>query len=112
MRLPNADRAVVALNKVTDYLLNAAHPDNGGKAKFFEAMGFSPAEPARLSAALREVAMNGSATLHSESTHGAKFIVDGPITALSGKQALVRTVWIIDREQQSPRLVTAYPHEE
>ena len=32
MKLPNAHLAVVEERKVVDYLLNAAHPDNGGKA--------------------------------------------------------------------------------
>jgi hypothetical protein len=40
MKLPNAIKAVVAREKIVDYLLNAAHPDNGGKADFFEALGF------------------------------------------------------------------------
>jgi hypothetical protein len=40
MKLPNADRAFVAQEKIRDYLLNAAHPDNGGKAAFFMALGF------------------------------------------------------------------------
>ena len=40
MKLPDADKLVVAREKIADYLLNAAHPDNGGKAQFFERLGF------------------------------------------------------------------------
>lgn len=40
MKLPNASKAVVERTKLVDYLLNAAHPDNGGKAEFFEKLGF------------------------------------------------------------------------
>ena len=29
MKLPNAERAVVEREKIADYLLNPAHPDNG-----------------------------------------------------------------------------------
>ena len=32
MKLPNAENAVVEREKIADYLLNPAHPDNGGKA--------------------------------------------------------------------------------
>ena len=39
MKLPNAEKAVVERTKITDYLLNAAHPDNGGKAEFFGGLG-------------------------------------------------------------------------
>ena len=44
MRLPNASLALVAREKVTDYLLNPAHPDSGGKAEFFHSLGFWPEE--------------------------------------------------------------------
>ena len=40
MKLPNAEKAVVEREKLADYLLNAAHPDNGGKAAFFEGSDF------------------------------------------------------------------------
>jgi len=41
MKLPNAERAVVDREKIEEYVLNAAHPDNGGKAAFFLALGFT-----------------------------------------------------------------------
>jgi len=37
MNLPNAGEAVVEREKIVGYLLNPAHPDNGGKAEFFYA---------------------------------------------------------------------------
>jgi len=40
VKLPNPEKAVVERGKVVDYLLNSAHPDNGGKAAFFEGLGF------------------------------------------------------------------------
>ena len=40
MKLPNAHLALVAKEKIEDYLLNGAHPDNGGKAQFFDSLGF------------------------------------------------------------------------
>src|SRR5438128_2782287 len=41
MNLPNANLAIVDREKITEYLLNAAHPDNGGKAAFFAGFGFT-----------------------------------------------------------------------
>jgi hypothetical protein len=32
MKLPDADNAIVERQKILAYLLNAAHPDNEGKA--------------------------------------------------------------------------------
>jgi hypothetical protein len=40
MRLPNATKAIVERKKIVDYLLNPAHPDNGGKAQFFDKLKF------------------------------------------------------------------------
>ena len=41
MNLRNAHLAVVERHRVVDDLLNPAHPDNGGKAQFFESLEFS-----------------------------------------------------------------------
>jgi hypothetical protein len=107
VKLPNADRAVVDLAKATDYLLNAGHPDNGGKAQFFVSLGLS--QPAALIEALRRVAVAGNVVARAESVHGLKFVVDGSVQSPSGRQSTVRTVWIIDAGEGDPRLVTAYP---
>lgn len=109
MKLPNAERAIVDLVKVTDYLLNASHPDNGGKAQFVGILGFAPTDPAALAEALRGVAVLGDVVLQAESLHGRKFVVDGALKSPSGRQPTVRTVWIVDAGQDIPRLVTAYP---
>jgi len=44
MKVPGAHLAVVEQAKIIDYLLNPAHPDNGGKAVFFDSLGFSRKE--------------------------------------------------------------------
>jgi hypothetical protein len=62
VQLRNARLAVVERHKLLKYLLNASHPDNGGKAK--------------------------------------------------SRRRMVRTVWIIDRGSDTPRLVTVYPGRE
>lgn len=43
MKLPNAPLALVSREKITEYLLNAGHPDNNGKALFFGSLGFNAA---------------------------------------------------------------------
>ncbi len=35
MPIPNADQAILAAEKVRDYLLNLEHPDGGSKAVWF-----------------------------------------------------------------------------
>jgi hypothetical protein len=52
MKLPNSHLAIIEREKICEYLLNAAHPDNGGKALFFIALGFSREEWLTLASAL------------------------------------------------------------
>ena len=111
MKLPNAQIAIVEGGKIVEYLLNPARPDNGGKAPFFMELGFHPDEWERLAAALHQVALNFPVSQNMETVHGKKYVVDGAIETPVGKMPLVRTVWIIDRGADVPRLVTAYPHE-
>ena len=112
MKLPNAERAVVEREKITDYLLNPAHPDNGGKARFFMSLGFRPEHWQMLAEACRRLAAITEVHNHMASPHGQKYIVDGLIETPVGKTPLVRTVWIVDLGQQIARLVTAYPQDE
>ena len=114
MHLRNADRATVDRSKVVEYLLNAAHPDNGGKAQFFASLGFSVAEADALIAALRAVGVAGTVVEHNTTAHGEKYVVDGVLAPHTGEgdQRVVRTIWIVDRGADTPRLVTAYPGKE
>ena len=112
MKLPHAELAVVEPAKITEYLLNPAHPDNGGKAAFFLALGFSHDDWQVLAAAFRTMAENLPVAISMASPHGQKYIVEGNIETPSGKTARVRTVWIVDRGVDTPRLVTAYPQED
>ena len=112
MKLPNAHLAVVDQDKITGYLLNPAHPDNGGKAPFFLALGFRLDDWHPLAVALRKLAGTTPVTKKMESTHGLKYILDGKIETPSGRSPTVRTIWIVDRGAETPRLVTAYPSED
>jgi hypothetical protein len=46
--------------------------------------------------------------------HGEKYVVDGWLAAQTqeSRRWSVRTVWIVDRGGDAPRLVTAYPGKE
>jgi hypothetical protein len=112
MKLPNVQLALVEPEKIADYILNPAHPDNGGKATFFLGLGFRRNECGPLAAAFRKVAESHPVAKSMASPHGKKYIVDGRIETPGGKKPLVRTVWIVDLGLDKPRLVTAYPQEE
>jgi hypothetical protein len=68
VKLRNAHLAVVERHKIVDYLLNSAHPDNGGKAQFFVSLGFSVDASELLTIALRVVAQTGEVVESIESS--------------------------------------------
>ena len=94
MKLPNADLAIIEREKIADYLLNPAHPDNGGKAAFFTACGFRQDDWIALAEALRALAVTGDAAKSLDSPHGRKYILDGEIETPAGRQSVVRTIWM------------------
>ena len=112
MKLPNADLVKVERKKIAEYLLNREHPDNGGKADFFFALGFDRDDWEPLAGSFCRLAITYSVTRSMESAHGKKYIVDGTIETPTGKSPRVRTIWIVDSGETVPRLVTAYPNEE
>jgi hypothetical protein len=109
MKLPNSGSAMVEREKIADYLLNPAHPDNGGKAAFFLSLGFNEDDGQELALAFRRLAGRAEITKSVESSHGCKYVVEGRIETPGGKSPTVRTVWIVDRGADVPRLVSAYP---
>jgi hypothetical protein len=112
VKLPNGSLAIVEREKITEYLLNSAHPDNGGKARFFQGLGFDRSNWQIVAEAFRKLAIVGAVTMRVESHHGQKYVVDGRMETPSKRSPVVRTVWIIDRGADTPRLVTAYPRED
>ena len=107
-RLPGADRAVVADAKVRDYLLNPGNIQNRGKAALFEAFGFSRENWNVLREALASHAMLNLVADVSNSSHGTKYVVRCNMVSPDGRDPCMVTVWIIDKEQGTPRLVTSY----
>jgi hypothetical protein len=112
MKLPNSHLATIEREKITEYLLNVGHPDNGGKALFFAGLGFRRDGWLALAKAFLKLVQETEDVISMESSHGIKYIVDGTLMTPSGKSPMVRTVWIVDKESENPRLVTAYPGEE
>jgi hypothetical protein len=110
MKLPHSNEAIVERQKITDYLLEAAHPDNGGKALFFVQLGFKIEQWETLAKALKTLAIESEVTTIHESTHGKKYVIIGPIQSPGGKTPTVKTIWVVDKNQNAARLVTAYPH--
>ena len=84
----------------------------GGTPQIAKAsLGFSVDATDLLIAALREIAQTGEVVESVETSHGEKYIVDGSLSSQTegSHSRIARTVWIIDRGLEAPRLATAYP---
>ena len=108
MRLPNADNAVVPVEKLRDYLLSRFHPVGRFKARFFTALGYRRDEWPRLERDIRAL-LGGDAAKTEMTSYGQKYEVRGTITGPSGGTAHIVTVWIVLQGEHIPRFVTAYP---
>ncbi|HET9956064.1 MAG TPA: hypothetical protein VFQ61_16270 [Polyangiaceae bacterium] len=109
VNLPNADQAIIPLEKVRDYLLSAANPRARGKAAFFQTLGFDPVQWEVLRDALLEVARTGDASPGQRSEFGTKYEIRATICGPTGRRAVIRTVWIVNAGEDRPRFITGYP---
>jgi hypothetical protein len=107
--LPYADVAIVFEAKIVGYLLKLDHEDGGSKARFFLRCGFTPENWCAMADALRDHARENPVVGLDVNPFGRKFEVDGPLRTPSGQRPMVRSVWMIDFGESTPRLVTAFP---
>ena len=112
MKLPNADKTIVAKAKVLDSLLAETHPHGRHKAEFFTRFGFSRDRWQVLASILAHHAAEHEVSRIEDSRFGTRYIVDGAIEAPDGRKPRVRTVWFVESGTGMPRFVTAYPLEE
>lgn len=109
MKLPNREDAYIPSPKLHDYLLSRTHSVGRWKAGFFRALGFDETNLDLLERRLIAIANSENVKDVVVSAHGAKYIIEGSLQTPVGSLVQVRTVWIIDAEQDRPRFVTAYP---
>ena len=111
MKLPEAQRAVIAVAKIRDYLLSKSHPVGRFKEPFFASLGYTVTDWQRLERDLLALAGSGDAEPGGESPYGQKYEIRGILNGPSGNSAAVLTVWIVRFESHAPEFVTAFPGE-
>jgi hypothetical protein len=107
--LPNVDQAIVADEKLTDYLMNHTHPRGGPKARFLERFGFSVDRPHELRAAFLAHANQNDISASRDNDFGTIFEIEGELPSPDGRNPQVRTVWMLDTGATAPRLITMVP---
>ncbi|HSG43355.1 MAG TPA: hypothetical protein VLA72_09400 [Anaerolineales bacterium] len=111
MELPNKSNAQVPLNKIINYLLSETHSVGKSKAKYFRSYGFDDASASNLMNGLLTIAHNSPVESSERSRYGTKYVLDGKLDTPNNDTIQVRTVWIIETDDDIPRFVTAYPVE-
>ena len=109
MKMPWAQQAYVPAPKITEYLLSPTHSKGRDKAKFFHRFGFQLEHWQVLAEALRTHAQEYEWAYTQDTSFGTCNIIDGALATPTGRQPMVRTVWIVETGTTTPRLVSAYP---
>jgi filamentous hemagglutinin len=96
--------------KIRDYLLNAGHPQNGGKAALFEAFGFTRDAWKILADSIAAHVLAHPPRVGVDNLHGTKLIAVCEMQTPDGRHPCMTTIWILDKGQETngPRLVTCY----
>ncbi len=109
MKLPHHEQAVVAEAKIVKYLLNVSHVRGKDKATFFLSFGFSTDQWWVFAEALLEHAGQHEVAKTLETPEGTHYSIDGELRTPDGRNPRIRSIWVIDTNGQTPRLVTAHP---
>ncbi len=108
MKLPNANHAVIEIEKLRNYCLSAIHPRGRHKARvFMSALGMSADDSEELRKAILSAILSADATPTEQDEYGQRYIVDFTMKR-QGLQAEVRTAWIIRSGEEIPRLTSCY----
>jgi hypothetical protein len=109
VKLPNRENAYIPPSKLTGYLLSETHSVGKAKAGFFRIVGFDEARVEMLERGLLAIARFEEVREVMTSMYGAKYVVEGKLETPTERRVQVRTVWIVELDQDRPRFVTAYP---
>lgn len=106
--LPNFREAQIPPEKLVAYLLDPLHKEGQHKARVFKsALGFQQSNANELEKAILAELPYHAALLVSEGQWGAKYQVGLPITGPTGVSVEVLTIWIIRKNTDFPKFVTA-----
>ncbi|MCL2171682.1 MAG: hypothetical protein FWB71_05955 [Defluviitaleaceae bacterium] len=105
--LPQADRAIIPIEKFTKYSLSPERDFN--KATAFQiALGYTIEDSDMLISEIRRNILNFIATPKGHNGHGKTFECIMSIAGKNGNQANILTSWIIDDGMDFPRLTNCY----
>jgi hypothetical protein len=108
VKLPNPDRAVVDLVKLTDYILDPTHPRGKHKARVFHAaFGITRADAEWLRALLLRAAIEKDATMTMRDDHGDRYGLVFEAVGLD-RNVKIHSSWIVRRGETFARFTSCY----
>ena len=108
MKLPNAETAVVEIDKLRDYCLSFSHVRGRHKARVFQsALGLTATHADELRAALLAAVRAEEATLTEADDYGQRYVVDFTMSR-ADRTARIRSSWIIRVGENVPRLTSCF----
>ncbi len=112
MTLPNAEAAIVEIEKLRDYCLNRNHPRGKHKARILEAaLGITQDNSEELRRVILSEIQTAECEIGEVDEYGSRYTVDLEITR-NERSAIVRTGWIIKSGEKAPRLTTCFVNRE
>jgi len=109
MRIPNADRAILASEKLRSYLLDPSHRRGSAKARLLLSCGYRADAWRTLESDLRVQHLTADVAESNENIYGRRFEICAPLATPSGRRIVFRSIWQIDNGTDIPRLITLYP---
>ena len=108
MQLPNATNAFIDDRKLIEYCLNLEHEEGKHKARVFAAaLGITTEIYFVLKSAILDAILSKDALFIKELSSGKLYQVDFELVYLD-KSALIRSGWIILKNEDFPRLTTCF----
>ena len=109
MKMPNNELSIVADNKITDYLLSDTHEIGKHKANFFKRFGFDLSDAETFRDSLLNHSVEREIEANKETPFGNKYELKCELKTPDERNPCIVTVWIIENNEETPKLVTAYP---
>ena len=109
MKLPNRERAVIAPDKLTTYLLNIEHERGGTKARLLAEFGYNQGNWRQLEADIRRYHLDAEVDAAKRTLYGMRYEIRASVETPSGRTLILRTIWQIDEGTDVPRLITLFP---
>ena len=108
MRLPNAEEAIIAIEKLRDYCLNPEHPRGKHKARVFKSsLGLGAEDADELKKQIERKVLEGDCEEAGSDQYGRRYTMAFEMKR-GDRAASIRTGWIIRTGEEMPRLTSCY----